>query len=132
MFQFLKRVCTPPSRGDIRHGLAFMMVQHSTAVEAESICGQLFGILMWFTFDQQQIPGYMKFNDLWTFNGTSWSKILSDAPWEVRSGLCAVILPKKVLGIFGGNGRYVQEPWPPIGIHVPSYPSRSFNIMRYI
>mmetsp|Transcript_19517 Transcript_19517/g.31767 ORF Transcript_19517/g.31767 Transcript_19517/m.31767 type:complete len:326 (-) Transcript_19517:33-1010(-) len=52
---------------------------------------------------------YMKFNDLWTFNGTSWSKILSDAPWEVRSGLCAVILPKKVLGIFGGNGRYVQE-----------------------
>ena len=83
----------------------------------------------WQLFGSDQLPGYMKFNDLWTFNGRSWSKILSDAPWEVRSGLCAVILPNKILGIFGGNGRYVQEPWPPMGIHVPCYALRFFNDM---
>ncbi|CAK9031298.1 unnamed protein product [Durusdinium trenchii] len=66
------------------------------------------------TEDQIYLAGgtsYKKFNDIWASNGTTWTEILADAPWGPRSGLCSAILPTKVLGIFGGNGRYVQEPW---------------------
>jgi len=51
---------------------------------------------------------YEKFNDLWSFNGSQWTQVLSDSAWAPRSGLCAVLLPSG-LGIFGGNGKYVQD-----------------------
>eukprot|EP00438_Fugacium_kawagutii_P014830 Skav234804 [mRNA] locus=scaffold69:461712:469404:- [translate_table: standard] len=63
--------------------------------------------------------GYRNFNDVWACNGTTWTQIPAASPWQPRTGLCSVVLPTKALGIFGGNGRYVQEPWRDLFNRVP-------------